>query len=241
MRGKGWVQMLDHELLADLHAGVLPVDEATRLWPLALADPESAALLAALDATTADLAPLAGAVEPMPELVAARLQRALAAEPTRTQPTTRPTTRRGRRFSVLGATAAAAVVAGIGVFSVGQLADQPSDSSPRAGGGGTVSSTAEQPLEVSAGPPTRDLVLTARGTPLQGRLTDEKVRTDCLQANGYALGTPVLGARQVKVGDRIGTLLVIPGGRAPLIIALVVGDRCSAANPDLLAVNTVTD
>src|SRR2546423_1498103 len=78
--------------LADLHAGVLDDARAAELGPLVDADPEAREILAALDATQADLASLAHAPAPrMPAEFAARLDAALAAEaaarfPERAQP-----------------------------------------------------------------------------------------------------------------------------------------------------------
>jgi hypothetical protein len=46
------------DLLADLHAGVLTEQAATSLRARAIADPQARAVLAALDATVADLAAL---------------------------------------------------------------------------------------------------------------------------------------------------------------------------------------
>ncbi|MGH3467716.1 MAG: hypothetical protein ACRDQF_08315, partial [Thermocrispum sp.] len=72
------------DLLADLHGGALDEAQAAQLWPLVQADPEAMAVLSALDATTSDLATLAGApAPPMPVDVAARLDAALAAEAAR--------------------------------------------------------------------------------------------------------------------------------------------------------------
>lgn len=69
------------DVLADLHAGVLPEHEAAELRPRVQADPEARAILEALEQTTADLASLAEVpVEPMPADVAARLDAAIAGE-----------------------------------------------------------------------------------------------------------------------------------------------------------------
>lgn len=69
------------DVLADLHAGVLPEHEAAELWPRVQADPGARAILDALQATTTDLARLNDApVEPIPADVAARLDAAIAGE-----------------------------------------------------------------------------------------------------------------------------------------------------------------
>lgn len=73
---------LSLELLADLHAGVLDEQLATQLRHRVATDAQARTVLAALDATVADLAalPRHGAVR-MPDALALRLDAALAAEP----------------------------------------------------------------------------------------------------------------------------------------------------------------
>lgn len=80
--------VLTLDLLADLHAGVLDPATEARLWPLARADRDAAAVLAALDATEVDLRGLGAAADTgpaptpsvtVPDAVAARLDAALAA------------------------------------------------------------------------------------------------------------------------------------------------------------------
>ncbi|HKR51350.1 MAG TPA: hypothetical protein VJT72_17565, partial [Pseudonocardiaceae bacterium] len=65
------------ELLADLHAGALTGRAAARLRSQVATDPQASAVLAALDATVADLATLPAQ---MPDAVAQRLDAALAVE-----------------------------------------------------------------------------------------------------------------------------------------------------------------
>ncbi|MGH3518320.1 MAG: hypothetical protein ACRDQ7_13055, partial [Haloechinothrix sp.] len=67
------------DVLADLHAGVLDDATAAHLWSQVQADPDAMAILAALDATSADLGALRDApAPPMPAAVAARIDAALA-------------------------------------------------------------------------------------------------------------------------------------------------------------------
>src|SRR5213082_1705381 len=69
------------DVLADLHAGAIEPHVAQTLWPQVNADPEARAILAALDATTAELHEFANApAPPMPAHFAARLDAAIAAE-----------------------------------------------------------------------------------------------------------------------------------------------------------------
>lgn len=231
------------ELVADLHAGALPADLADQLWPRAREDGDAAQLLSALDTTAAELRGLRdGDVEPMPEFVAARLRRTLIAEPTET--TAPPVTGAGldarpRRSSRLALAGAAAIVLGVGAYlGVSQFGPAATD---RPSAMTTPSEAPDGTIDMPGGtvPPTA--IHAVRNAAVVGRLADPELRSDCLTANGYDAGTTVLGAGQAKVGERLGTLLLIPGDRPPLLIALVVGDRCSASNPDLLALNTVTD
>lgn len=75
------------DLLADLHAEALDPDLAAELWPRVSADPEASAIIAAFEATQADLAALPELT--MPDDVAARIEAALAAEARAMLPTPR--------------------------------------------------------------------------------------------------------------------------------------------------------
>lgn len=66
------------DLVADLHAGALPEDEAAALWPRVRADPAARRVLDALDATRADLASAPVADEPPPAAVRAAIEATLA-------------------------------------------------------------------------------------------------------------------------------------------------------------------
>ncbi|MCP2168954.1 hypothetical protein [Goodfellowiella coeruleoviolacea] len=66
------------DLLADLHAEAIDPDLAAELWPRVTADPEASAIIAAFEATQAELADLPELT--MPDDVAARIEAALAAE-----------------------------------------------------------------------------------------------------------------------------------------------------------------
>ncbi len=107
------------DLIADLHAGVLPPEVAAQLRPRVEADPESREILAALDATLADLHSLP--VIPMPDHVAARIDAALAAEARPAAPVVslaEARKRRNRRLGLgSGVLVAAAAAFGI-VFAV---------------------------------------------------------------------------------------------------------------------------
>src|SRR3569833_3390178 len=133
------------DVLADLHAGVLDDAQAAELWALVTADPEAREILAALDATQAELASLADApAPPMPAEFAARLDAALAAEaaarfPERTQPSApqdaqvvdlaaarrRRNKRLGWAAGVLTAAAAAVVAVTVAIPNTAQQSGTP--------------------------------------------------------------------------------------------------------------------
>ena len=225
------------ELIADLHASALPAATDDALWPLARGDADAAAVLHALDETAAELSTVGGGDEPMPELVAARLRRALlAAPPASPLSATTPsaTAETPRSTARLGIAAAAAVVLGMGAFiGFDHLGPAPDGAAQRP--------IMAAPIEVPDGAIPLTAIRAARHAKPGGRLADPTLLSDCLGANGYAASTALLGSAPARVGERPGTLLLIPGDRPPLVIALVVGDQCSASDPDLLAVNTVTD
>ena len=71
------------DLLADLHAGVLPESVSDRLWPLVRSDPQAMAVIDALDRVTDQLGALGrdhSVSTPIPADIADRINRALAAE-----------------------------------------------------------------------------------------------------------------------------------------------------------------
>lgn len=227
---------LTPEMIADLHAGILPTALADALWTRVRADADAADVISALDQTAADIHALSDHdIEPMPDFVAARLRNALQTQHPPQESATLTKSRSSPRFAVLAAAAATVVVLGA-FLGVDHLRSDSADTD-----GTTGQSALPAPIKLIDGTVPPSEALGVRGVPLVGRLTDPRLRSDCLSANGYDEGTTVLGARSATVGPRNGTLLLIPGERPPLVIALVLGDRCSASNPDLLAVTTVTD
>lgn len=249
--------VLTDDLVADLHAGVLDEQTAARLWPLARADRDAAALLAALDATTSDLRVLGARADTgaaptpavrVPDHVAARLDAALAGlqpptlssasgrtaapSPPPGGPTDLAAARsrragRARRWAPGIAVAAAAVV--VAAVGVGTLA----------GSGGGVSGTPQAaPLPsgvTDLGSSVGPQAVAALGSTAYGPLTDEATRAACLEANGVPAGTTVLGASEVVLDGRRGVLLLLPGPVPPRLTALVVGSGCGAGSPDTLA------
>lgn len=248
------------ELLADLHAGVLDDETATALRPQIEDDPEAIEILAALDATSDDLADLPELT--MPEDVSARLDAALAEEiqawQAETQPSAEPAAqtspadapesnvidlaaarqRRRKRITAIGAgllTAAAAVVGVVTFTSVPH------------------STTADNPQTIDL-PATRDSAqpLTLTGdkitlTPAQlreamhakqyGPLSDPQKLIGCLQANGVDSGKP-LGAREILLNGKPAQLLILSTGKIGQFQLIAVGPGCGPGRPDTISTST---
>ncbi|MGI9063960.1 MAG: hypothetical protein ACR2FQ_09155 [Pseudonocardiaceae bacterium] len=204
-------QPLPVELLADLHAGVLDDEHAAAVRRLVAADPRAQAVLAALDATVADLraAPVPG----LPPEVAVRLDAALAAESHRGAVVP---LRRGVAWGGAALLAAAAAALGIAVAS-GPLE--------------TAGTPQEAPLALTA----QDLgegLDDALGAPDYGPLAEPGALQACLATtDAGAVGEP-LGGREVTVGGRRGVLLVLPTGELARFRLLVVSPGCTTVIAD---------
>ncbi|RVW02047.1 hypothetical protein [Rhodococcus xishaensis] len=233
------------DLLADLHAGVLPHDESTRLWPLVRQDPAALAVIEALDAVSADLGE-AGRDHSLgtrvPPEIATRINEALAKEDSCSSVgvtelvgvRTRPSARTWIAVAVASTAAAAGVV-----FTLDRI-DPAEPAAP------TVLAT---PTAATPQPPVVDLGADIDGGQVLalvgdsdsssadgvGHLADPEVRAACLQANGIDRSTPVLGMREVRFRGDDAVLLLLPGPRPPALTALVVGAGCDSANPELLS------
>lgn len=244
------------ELLADLHAGAIDADQAARLWPLVRADARAAAVLAALDATRAQLSALAP--PPMPAEVAARIDAALRAEVAARSTATpgatvldlgsrTPTWAKASRISSLSArrrrvllASAALLTAAAAVFGVvvvtGLTGEQTSGSAVASSTG--MSDQALPPLALSGdnlATALQDGLAAADYGPLggQGRLDA------CLAANAVDPAVVPLGAREVELDGTRGVLLVLPTGTAGRLRLLVVAPDCGAGRAATLADITV--
>ncbi|SFS85159.1 hypothetical protein [Saccharopolyspora flava] len=253
------------DLLADLHAGVLDGPTADELRRQVEADPEAREIMAALDATSADLADLPPLT--IPDDVSASIEAALQAEvrarsgeedPTRPVPTmsTAATSgpagsggqvvdfaaakaRRRRRMTLgaglVGVAAAAAAV----IFAV----------LPGTGGdSNTAQPQAPSPQQGSQGGP---LALAGDQVHLDGQqfsqvmssdqyvstLADPQQLIGCLQANGVRGGKP-MGAREITLNGKPAQLLVLPGGGLGKFRLLAVGPDCGSGNPSTISDST---
>jgi len=168
---------VDFDLLADYAGGALDGTPAyARVAELVRTDPAWAAALDALrtaDALVgADLAGLARAAPPLPDDVAARLDRALAEAGRPVAPVVSLRDRRRRRYRVAAAVAVAAAflgVVGIGgyaLFGPGEsyISSVESDRAKSSAGGAAAPSAERNGPTADAQPPSYSVPVTASGT-----------------------------------------------------------------------------
>jgi len=215
--------VLPLDLLADLHAGVLDEQLAAGLRAQVRTDPRAREVLAALDATLADLRALPAPV--IPGDVAARLDPTLAAAVRPEAPVADLASRRRRTgWGGIGLLVAAAAAAVVGVVALG-AGPLETAGSPRA----------ERPALALSGSDVGDGLDDALGAVDLGPLSQPAALRACLDANGIPpLGEP-LGAREVTLDGRPGVLLVLPTGEIAQFRLLVVGPSCGPGTPSLLA------
>ncbi|HJP75442.1 MAG TPA: hypothetical protein VJ914_14305 [Pseudonocardiaceae bacterium] len=234
---------LSLDVLADLHAGAVPDDVATRLWPRVRADPAASATLTALDATRADLAGLATAPPPaMPADFAARLDAAINAEaqaratagiapvvdinaPRRRKRDPKQTRRLALTAGLVGV---AAAVIGAAIVVLPGLGSSPSTSQ---NAGGSPSSQ----LSVSSGQLGSVALTQALHKTEYGPLSNPQQLSGCLKANGQDPNEKPIGAMQISLDGKQGTLLVLTTGVLAQYRLLVVGPACSATSAATLA------
>ncbi|GAB3913475.1 hypothetical protein GCM10029964_123060 [Kibdelosporangium lantanae] len=247
------------DLLADLQAGALDPQEAAQLWPRVNADPEAMEILAALEATQADLHEFAMApAPPMPAHFAARLDAAIATEAqSRAQATTAPPAphvppqpghapvidmaearrRRNRRLGWgAGFLAAAAAAVGIAFVAI----PTGTGGSPSAGIDPNSSAQPPQggPYAFKQGDLGDDQLNATKGQQDYGPFADKAKLNACLEANGISTKAQVLGAHPVTVDGKPGTLLVFVHGPGEFRL-VAVGPDCGPGNPAKLADKTV--
>jgi hypothetical protein len=237
------------DLLADLQAGALDPKAAARLWSQVNADPEAMAVLAALEATQADLREFAMApAPPMPAHFAARLDAAIATESqARAQayipqqavapghaPVISLDEARKRRNKRLGWGAGFLVAAAAAVGIAFAALPTGTTGSPVAGSTPGASAEAPGPLNFKSDELGDSQLKAANGQNDYGPFSDKSKLTACMEANGISAKAQPLGGRQVKVDGKPGTLLVFAHGAGQFRL-IVVGPDCGPGNPSKLA------
>lgn len=244
------------ELLAELHAGVFDEPLAAQLRRRVTADPQAAAMLAALDATVADLAALPHQrTAPIPESVARRLDTALATERAGTGPPLdagwagaaspalvadmTSAVRRRHRAGWAGVAVLAVAAAATGVVALSGVPD--SAGAPLAGDAldSAIGIQAAEPLAVTGSNPASlhsalDQALKAQD---YGPLSSPQRLRNCLAAHG---GGAPQGALEVTYAGSRGVLLVLPTDRPAQVRLLVVGPSCNSADPSRIADHLLT-
>jgi hypothetical protein len=220
------------EVLADLQAGLLDDETATRVRRRIRSDPQAAAALQALhqvrcDVAAADAAPAPETPPQVVTRVAASLQASGAAH------AARPPLRPARILA--GVAGVVAVLAAIGIGTMSLLNEPESTpSAPVTANHITVSTPV--PVIPLSDAEIRDLT---HRPPDFGALGNASQRASCLGGLGYPASEPVLGARPVEVNARPGVLLVMRGDTPDTLVAYAVAQNCSAADTGLLATTAI--
>ncbi|MEH3156676.1 MAG: hypothetical protein PGN29_15560 [Gordonia paraffinivorans] len=242
------------DLIADLHAGVLPEDEARAVRARVEADPASRRVLAALDATVDDLR--GAPVEPMepPPAVAAAIEATLRSlrdgdAPPQSAPGPADDPRVvdldvardvRRRRGLLVAAAVAVVVAVVsGVIAI-STASQPPSETVRANESETV--RADQSASPSPGSTAGTastvalLSVIGRTDPGLGSPDDPGSRLrGCLSANGVPATVGVVGSGPVVLDGNPRIVVLLTTGVAGRFEALVVGEGCAAGRAETMS------
>ncbi|MFD6894204.1 hypothetical protein ACFWB0_06600 [Rhodococcus sp. NPDC060086] len=220
------------DLLADLHAGVVDDELAERLWPLVRQDRDAMAVIDRLDAVQARLRTWGEvpAAEPIPPDVAARLDSTLRGLEQRGKPRRDP---RMLAVAGIGAAAALAVVFALVFRGIGAADD--TTVPPLASG--TSPSQGNSPSGENALTPASLRAIV--GDVGLGPLAEGERLRECLSANGFSPVSPILGSREIRVGDSDAVAILLGGPQTPQITALVVGTRCGADDPATIQVKVL--
>lgn len=232
------------ELLADLHAGVLPPDVEAELWPQVRADPDAMEMIHALDRVSSVLgdfgsAGLSAHGELIPPDLASRLdalfdapEASVDADPPQNSTVLplrpRISRRFDRRWSVLAAACALVAMVGAGALWIGTSKESKDTVQAEPS-----TTPAQSPLVLGEDLPT-DTILAALGqNSAQGILaTDEGLRA-CLGA--IEIDRQPLGSMPVVMKELHGVLILAAGPEKGLITAVVVNTDCAPGNADVYA------
>ncbi|MEU7478477.1 hypothetical protein AB0A63_21005 [Lentzea sp. NPDC042327] len=228
------------DLIADLHAGVLPPEVAAQLRPRVEADQEAREILDALDATLADLEALPPI--PMPDHVAARIDAALAAEARPVAPVVsldEARKRRNRRMGLGGGVLVAAAAAFGIVFAMSPGGDQANNppAAQQTKPTTTTNPAAEPPLAVKEselGAAVGDVLKAQNYGPLE---TQDRL-AGCLQGGGIASSAKPLGISPITLDGRNAVMAVLPAGLGQYRLVVLDPDTCGPDKPEGVLANT---
>ncbi|WP_309110000.1 hypothetical protein [Saccharothrix sp.] len=241
------------DLLADLHAGVLDPQDEAELRAAVADDPEAREILAALDATVADLRDLPPI--PVPREVADRIDAALAEEFRRAGASPAPThqpaaehvapvvdlaARRRKKQLGWGAGLLAAAAVAVGVVVVSTQGTPTSDPGDNVAQPTSNTPVTHRPLAVKGndfGPVFGD-VLKAQN---YGPLENQDKLAGCLQGANIASAKP-LGVSPITLDGKDAVMAILPGGKPGAFKIVVLDpDTCGPDNPNgVLATSQIT-
>ncbi|PWK90681.1 hypothetical protein C8D88_101699 [Lentzea atacamensis] len=224
------------DLIADLHAGVLPPEVAAQLRPRVEADPEAREILQALDATLEDLHALPPI--PMPDHVAARIDAALAAEARPAAPVVsldEARKRRNRRLGLGGGVLVAAAAAFGIVLAVSPGTQQPSNDAKPAPT--TSSANAAPPLALK-----RDELGSAVGDVLKaqnfGPLETPDRLAGCLRGGGITSSGNPLGISPITLDGKDAVMAILPAGLGQYRLVVLDPETCGPDKPEGVLADT---
>lgn len=227
------------DLIADLHAGVLPPEVAAQLRPRVEADPEAREILQALDATLADLQALPPI--PMPADVAARIDAALAAEARPAAPVVsldEARKRRNRRLGLGGAGVLVAAAAAFGiVLAVSPGSQQPSNDAQPAPTTSSTSANAAPPLAVKEselGSAVGEVLKAQNFGPLE---TPDRL-AGCLKGGGITSSGNPLGISPITLDGREAVMAILPSGLAQYRLVVLDPKTCGPDKPEGVLADT---
>ncbi|MDX3657754.1 hypothetical protein PV646_10610 [Streptomyces sp. ID05-26A] len=229
------------DLIADLHAGVLPPEVAAQLRPRVEADRDAREILQALDATLMDLQSLPAI--PMPDHVAARIDAALAAE---ARPGIAPVVslndarkRRNRRLGMGGAGVLVAAAAAFGiVLAVSPGAQKPpaNDAAPAPTASST-SANAAPPLalsEAELGSAVGEVLKAQNYGPLE---TPDRL-AGCLKGGGITSSGNPLGISPINLDGKNAVMAILPAGLGQFRLVVLDPATCGPDKPEGVLADT---
>ncbi|HEX8864727.1 MAG TPA: hypothetical protein VF821_03635 [Lentzea sp.] len=225
------------DLIADLHAGVLPPEVAAQLRPRMEADAEAREILRALDATLEDLQALPPI--PMPDHVAARIDAALAAEARPVAPVVSLDAARKRRNRMLGLGGGVlvAAAAAFGIVMVVSPGGQESTTPPAAQQTPKTSSNAAPPLALKKeelGSAVGEVLRAQNYGPLE---TPDRL-AGCLKGGGIASSGNPLGISPITLDGKDAVMAILPAGLGQYRLVVLDPKTCGPDKPEGVLENT---